>query len=262
MRGGRRSFHRTAESRRRSRQRSTPRVKRDVLVAGGASNDSAIPSSGLIDDMRLAMVPVLLGGGETTVRGSRTQRCRLRMPSSTSVRHPSLTSAFSDPSESPSMPLPVKETDKLQRSGPLIPFRSLACAARTSGTLKRWISSLRHHDPLRRRLASGTTRSGSTESPIFGYTDLWSAEVDGTDGFHTAHVGRDLGTSSESRRRGHAGLHAGCGPAGHEHRRHGRSGRRSVHHGAGRIERTGRPTLERREVRESPTRAPATSCAS
>jgi dihydrofolate reductase len=38
--------------------------ERDVLVAGGASTIRQYLRAGLIDDMRLAMVPVLLGGGE------------------------------------------------------------------------------------------------------------------------------------------------------------------------------------------------------
>jgi len=76
--------------------------ERECSRRGRIDQRSAIPSERLIDDMRLAMVPVLLGGCERLIEDL-DQRCRLRMrrhvcsPSVTHVR-------IQHPSESPSMP--------------------------------------------------------------------------------------------------------------------------------------------------------------
>ena len=66
-----------------------------------------------------------------------------------------------------------------------------------------------------------------------GYTDVWSAEVDGTDGFTPLALAAaweprlNLGVAVTPR------LHPWGRPDGHEHREHGRSGTRSLHHGHG-----------------------------
>ena len=51
-----------------------------------------------------------------------------------------------------------------------------------------------------------------------GYTDLWSAEVDGSDGFTPLALAAAWEPDAQARRRHHAGLHAGPGAAGPERR--------------------------------------------
>jgi len=116
MRGGRRFVSSTAESRRRSRQRSTPRV--NVMFSSRRRiNDSAIPSSGSSTICVSRWCPSCSAAANDCSRIS-DPALQTTNASSTSVRHPSLTSAFSDPSESPSMPLPVKElTTPAERTG-------------------------------------------------------------------------------------------------------------------------------------------------
>ena len=84
-----------------------------------------------------------------------------------------------------------------------------------------------------------------------GYTDVWSAEVDGADGFTPLALAAAVGAAPPPRGRRHAGLHARRRAAGHERRRDGRGRRGTLHHGARRLEPAGRRALERRDLREA-----------
>ena len=66
-------------STRRSSRRGRPPAARDVRLGGGVVDGSAVPAARLIDELHLAVRPVLLGAGEPLLNGIDLRCARLRV---------------------------------------------------------------------------------------------------------------------------------------------------------------------------------------
>ena len=114
-------------------------------------------------------------------------------------------------------------------------------------------TALRDHRAVRRGTAHRPQQRGIGSCAELGYTDVWSAETDGTDGLTPLALAAAWEPELQLGRGHHPGVHPGARPAGPERGRPGRGGPRTLHLRPRDLVRRDRLAVERRSSSPSPT---------